>query len=328
MRKAENNCRVEGRVYEHDLQLKTVQNKESANYGKEFIGGTLDIATDDECLNIVKVNFTYVVPTFPAKNGKPERPNETYSVLKRIIESGKTVLVDGKDAATMVRVSTSLALNDFYTNRDGQEVLVSSQRCDGGFVSIINKLGDPKTRSTFSCDMLINGTEFVEKDEERRIAEDFLKVKGAVFNFRNDLLPVTFIVKNPDGIKYFEGLDASVENMSFTKVWGIIRSENIVESSKVESAFGEAAVREYTRSVKEWIITGTSSPDKMYEVVGDGEDSSQGISTTEIRDAVAKRNVDLAEIKKRADEYRASREAAAAVPAANASAAAAGSFNF
>ena len=48
MRKAENNCRVEGRVYEHDLQLKTVQNKESANYGKEFIGGTLDIATDDE----------------------------------------------------------------------------------------------------------------------------------------------------------------------------------------------------------------------------------------------------------------------------------------
>ena len=47
---------------------------------------------------------------------------------------------------------------------------------------------------------------------------------------------------------------------------------------------------------------------------------------TEIRDAVAKRNVDLAEIKKRADEYRASREAAA--PAVNASAAAAGSFNF
>ena len=327
MRKTENNCRVEGRVYEHDLQVKTVQNKESANYGKEFIGGTLDIATDDECLNIVKVNFTYVVPIFPAKNGKPERPNETYSVLKRIIESGKTVLVDGKDAATMVRVSTSLALNDFYTNRDGQEVLVSSQRCDGGFVSIINKLGDPKTRSTFSCDMLINGTEFVEKDEERRIAEDFLKVKGAVFNFRNDLLPVTFIVKNPDGIKYFEGLDASVENMSFTKVWGIIRSENIVESSKVESAFGEAAVREYTRSVKEWIITGTSSPDKMYEVVGDGEDSSQGISTTEIRDAVAKRNVDLAEIKKRADEYRASR-AAAATTTANSVAAAAGSFNF
>ena len=69
MRKPINKEHVEGRVYEHNLAIKTVQNKDSANFGKEFINGTLDIATDDECLNIVTINFTYVTET-TAKGAK------------------------------------------------------------------------------------------------------------------------------------------------------------------------------------------------------------------------------------------------------------------
>ena len=60
MRKTLNKEHIEGRIYEHNLAVKKVQNKESSNYGKDFIGGTLDIATDDGCLNIVTVTFTYV----------------------------------------------------------------------------------------------------------------------------------------------------------------------------------------------------------------------------------------------------------------------------
>ena len=80
MRKAANKVHVEGRVYEHNLTIKTVQNTSSANFGKEFINGSLDIATDDACTNIVTVNFTYVTE-FTAKNTK----NETYATLKNII---------------------------------------------------------------------------------------------------------------------------------------------------------------------------------------------------------------------------------------------------
>ena len=59
--KMTNEITLFGRVYQHSLELKTVQNKESANFGKEFITGSIDIATDDEALNIVPVHFTYVV---------------------------------------------------------------------------------------------------------------------------------------------------------------------------------------------------------------------------------------------------------------------------
>lgn len=314
MKKPINREHIEGYVYEHNLAIKTVQNKESKNYGKEFINGTLDIQTDEAGLNVVTVNFTYVTEV-TSKGTK----NETYTTLKNIIENGKTVLVDGKDAATMVRIDTALGLNDFYTSRNGEETLVSAKRNDGGFVHATNKLGEEDIRNTFEFDMLINGTRLVEADEEKHIDADYLIVKGAVFNFRNAILPVELVVKNAGGIKYFESLDASSSNLVFTKVWGKIESQTIVDRREEESAFGDAAVKEYTRTVREWVITGAAK--ETYEI-GDEKD---GITADEIKTAMADREVYLADVKKRADEYQASK--AASAPAAGATAAA-GGFNF
>ena len=80
MRKALNRERVEGRIYQHNLVIKTVQNQTSANYGKEFISGNLEVAVDEEGLNVIPVHFTYVVET--TSSGAK---NATYSNLKKII---------------------------------------------------------------------------------------------------------------------------------------------------------------------------------------------------------------------------------------------------
>lgn len=301
MKKPINREKISGRLYDiSQLAIKTVQNSESENFGKEFIGGSIDIATDDDCLNIVTVYFTYVPPTY--KSGKV---NNTYGVLKNLIENGKTILTDGADEATLVQVDASLSLNDFYTTRNGEEVLVSAKRNNGSFANIVNKLGDADIRSTFECDVLINGTQYVEADEERHIAQDYLIVKGAVFDFRGAILPVEFVVKNQGGIKYFESLDASPKNLIFTKVWGQINSKTIVDRREEESAFGEPAVKEYTHPVREWVITGTSKPDAVYEI----GDEKGGITEDEIKKALADREVYLADVKKKADEYQASKNA-------------------
>lgn len=318
MRKTINKEHIEGRVYEHNLAVKKVQNTASANFGKEFIGGTLDIATDDDCTNIVTVNFTYVTE-FTSKQTK----NETYTTLKNIIENGKTVLIDGPEVATMVRIDTALGLNDFYTNRNGEETLVSAKRNDGGFVHSTNKLSDEAARNTFEVDMLINGTKYIEKDEEKHIENDYLIIKGAVFNFRNEILPVEFYCYNPAGIRYFEGLDASETNLIFTKVWGNIVT-NVVKYQKTEeSAFGEPVVKDYSRTSKEWVVTGAAQENY---VIGDDKN---GITEDEIRKALADREIHLAEVKKRADEYRASQAATNKAPAVAAGISAAqGAFNF
>ena len=319
-----NKERIEGRIYEHNLSLKQVQNKESKNFGKDFIQGTIDVATDDDCLNIVTVHFTYVAPVY--NSGKP---NNTFSVLKNIIENGKSILVDGKDNATLVRVDASLGLNDFYTNRNGEETLVSAKRNAGSFVNIIessSKLSPENQRNTFEADMLITGTEYVEADEEKNIKEDYLKVKGYVFDFRQAILPVEFTVKNSGGIKYFESLDASKENPTFTKVWGNINTQTITTKKEEESAFGEPTITEYSRTIREWVINGTSKADSVYPI-GDAE---AGITGEDVKKALADREVYLADVKKRNDEYQATKSAGGAAAAATVATAnaKAGGFNF
>ena len=320
MRKTLNKVTLAGRVYESNIALKTVQDQSKESYGTEFINGTLDIATDDECLNIVQVHFTYVTAT--TKAGKK---NATFGVLKDIIDSGKTVVADGKDEATCVKVDTALDLNDFYTSRNGEEVLVSAKRCEGGFVSKVATL--PEERDRFEVDMIINGTKVVEADEEKNIPADYLVIKGAVFDFRGAIKPVEFVVKSAGGIKYFESLEASPSNPTFTKVWGTIVSTTIVTRKEEESAFGEPVVKEYTRTTKEWIVTGTSKAEAVYPI-GDEKD---GVTAEELKKALADREVYLADVKKRADEWAASKNAAAdkEVPFGNTAAPAAeGGFNF
>ena len=319
MRRTINKERVEGRVYDmSQLALKTVQNSESKHFGEEFIGGSIDIATDDDCLNIVTVYFTFVQPTY--NSGKV---NSTFGVLKNLIDSGKSVLTDGKDNATMIRIDAALGLNDFYTSRNGEETLVSAKRNMGSFANIVSKLSEEDARNTFECDMLINGTRVVEANEERNIPEDYLIVKGAVFNFKNEILPVEFTVRNKGGMKYFESLDASPSNPTFTKVWGKINSETIVDRREEESAFGEPSVKEYSKTIREWVITGTSKPDSVYEI----GDSEHGITEEDLKKAMADREIYLAGVKKKNDDFQAAKNTGNASTAASAPAAQ-GGFNF
>ena len=296
MRKPENKEHIEGRLYQHSLELKTVQNSQSANFGKQFIAGNVDIATDEDGLNVIPVHFTYVTEE-TAKGDK----NRTFGVLKQIIDGAATWLADGKDAALKVKVDTALALNDFYT-QDG--TLVSVKKNEGGFVSVINgELSLENERNTFTVDMLITGVNRTEKDEEKNINEDFVTVRGAIFNFRNELLPVDFLVRNIDGMKYFEDLEVSGAAPIYTKVWGRINCGTILNEVKEDSAFGESAVRTYERKIREWVITGTA---KVPYDFGD----ENILTVAEVTKAQQDREVMLAETKKRSEEYRANKSTA------------------
>lgn len=318
MKYKQNSERIEGRIYQHDLAIKTVQNQSSQNFGKEFIAGTLEVAVDDAGLNVIPVHFTYV--TEVTSKGQT---NRTFTVLKKIIDEGKTIVTDGMDEATKVRIDTALALNDFYTNDDS---LVSIKTNEGGFVTIINELSGENERNTFSADMVITGVTRIEADEEKNIKEDYVTVKGAIFNFRGDLLPLEFIVKNAGGMKYFEDLGASNSEPVYTKVWGRINCETKTTIVEEESAFGEAAVKKYERKTKEWVITGTA---KVPYEFGDEEI----LTGEELTKAMQAREVMLADIKKRSEEYKAQKAAGNIDSAHKAQtgakpAAKAGTFNF
>ena len=306
-----NQTHIEGILYEHDLTLKE-SGENSKNPGTKFISGTISIATDDAMTNIVPVHFTYVTATFGS--GKP---NDTFTTLTNIINGTfGSYMKDGADKAVKLRIDSALGLNEFYTDRNGKEELVSAKRNEGGFVHKVDTLDeDEKVRNTFKADMVITSVKHIDADDEKNLPEKCI-VKGAIFDFRKSLLPIEFSATNPNAMRYFESLEASQKNPVFTCVWGRQVSEVVVRQIVTESAFGEDEVREVKNTRRDFVITGAAKEPYVW-------DDESSITAAELNEAIQKREVDLAAMKKRQDEYKASRNAApkAAAPTQ-------GGFNF
>lgn len=288
---------IEGRLYQYDLSIKTVQNKESKNYGTEFISGTLDIATDEEGLNVISVHYTYVTPV--TGNGKT---NFTYTLLKQIHDGGKAWVTDGKDEAMKLRLTPALALNDFY-NANGE--LVAAKRNEGGFVSVVRgELSPIEQRNRFDFDMVITRVTHVDATENY---EEYLKIGGAIFDFRGALLPVELVCRMPAAFNYFDSIEASAKNPVFTQVKGAIVSTTIQHKIEEPSAFGTVLVRTVPRNIKEYAIDWVRPVEYEFGY----EDT---ITAEELKKAMQDREVYLADVKKRHDEYLASRNNSTAAP--------------
>lgn len=313
MKKMINNTHIAGTVYQHSLELK-VSGPESKNPGTQFITGTIEVATDNAGVNIVPVHFTYVTPVF-AKSGKT---NETFNTLKNFIDNVyKTVMKDGAEAATKVRIDSSIDLNEFYSDRNGKEEFISVKRNEGGFVHVVGVLDEEENlRNRFDCDIVITNVRMLEGDEEKK-TDDKVIIKGAIFNFRNEILPVEFSVTNPGAMEYFMNLGASQSTPVFTRIKGAQISETITRTITEESAFGAPSVREVKNTRKDFVIDWAKA--ETYEW-----DDDSTITAVEFKECISKREVTLAELKQRNEAYKASKAQAGNAIATPAT----GTFNF
>ena len=288
MKKMNNTETIQGRIFNHTLSIKQVKNKESANFGQDFINGTINVAIDEDGLSVIPVEYRFV-----KKTTSKGAPNKTYTTLMNIITDGKTWETDGKDAATKVKITASLGVNDFV-NKDNE--ITSYKINAGSFIDIVTKLPEiDKERHSFTVDILMTKATLKEADGER-IKEDYLVIKGAVFDFRGTLMPVELVVRNKNGIDAFQSLEPSNSNPVLNKVWGIINFHSETETKVEETLFGEQNVTTYTKENKEWLITGANP--EPYDF---GDEAV--LTVEEVQKASQEREVYLAEVRKKHDDY-------------------------
>ena len=109
-------------------------------------------------------------------------------------------------------------------------------------------------------------------------------------------MPIEFSVTNPSGMDYFTGLGATSTNPVFTCVWGRQLSQTIRREITTESAFGEPEVRVVNSTRKDWVVTGCNPIPYDWDA-------------EELTEMMANREVYLASIKQRQDEYKAQKAA-------------------
>lgn len=292
-----NKTHIEGYLYESTLEEK-IAGDNAANPGSKYISGKVSVQVDVD--NIITVDI------FESEYTKAKAKNKKYDTLKNLIES-KTIVTDGENAAR-VRIDSALSVNDWY-RPDGE--LITSLRNFNGFIHIItdNKF---TPSATFEVDMLITSvTDSMTKMEDGTLEPDgSLVVNGYIFDFANRIMPAKLSVENANGVKYFRDLEPN----TFTKVWGNMVTHTTTSTKVEESAFGDDKVIEYTNSKKKYVITGTNKDPYLF-----GE--ADILTVDEVKEAIAARNVALADAKARSEKANAASGAGtvtnAAAPSAN-----------
>lgn len=289
--KMNNEVILQGYLFDHDLVKGKVQNKESKNFGKDFIRGTISIATDAEGLNVVQVTYRYT----PAVTSTGA-PSGTYQTLENIINNNSTWAKSGKEGAMKVRAVSAIALNDYYP--EGSEEIVSTQRAEGGFLNAVNVPEEELFENKFNVDMLITGISDIVDEDEHLMG---ISLRGATFNFKKAILPISVSVKDEQGIEYFRSLDPSPTEPVFTNVFGSIINTTVVHTETQESKWGQAYVNTTRKTFREYLAKG-SSP-----CVYDFGDENV-LTIEEVETAITDRNVYLAEKKASDIAYRESRK--------------------
>ena len=279
MRNFKNTVHVEGYVFGHTLEKRT-----SAK-GIEYIRGDIQVAVDENAMNVVSVSYIYETETFSSGTA-----NSKWPILMKLIDGGATYQNDGKEAMK-VRIDSAIGINDFI-GRDGN--MVSAKRAEGGFIHEV--MGHPNFGASFDVDMLIANA--AEKEVED--GDDYLTIRGYVFNFRNDLVPVEFNVRDKGGIKYFQDADISNSNPMLTNLWGNIVSTTIETKQEVESAWGAPIVNVSTRTLRSWDIVGCAvNPMDVWD--------ESTITQVEFKEKMDVRQKHLAEVKQRYEDYQANK---------------------
>lgn len=295
MTKLNNKINVEGYLYEHKLEVKTT-GENSKNPGTDYITGTISIATDAGCLNIVPIHYTYVVPFFPAKDGKPPKANRNHAILTKILNKElKTVVEFGVEEAAILHVDSALDTNEWY-NAEKDE-FITSNRNEGGFITEKTMISDIDiVRNHFETDVVIGNVSHREADEDKKI-EECAVIKAYVFNFRGEALPFTFYAYKPGAIAYFEDLGASSNNPVFTKIWGNVENTTTVVQKITESAFGDPEIREYKNSKREYVVTGAAVEPYIW-------DSEETMLASAFQQKLSDREVKLATLKSEAQKAK------------------------
>lgn len=304
-----NKCNVEGYIFSiednrgYNKLTKAETGVNSKNPGTPYIRGVINVATDSEGLNVVPVYFTYVTEFY----GKSGKTNDTYKNLAQIIEADangtlKTFANSGTDAMK-VRIDGDIEIND-WMDREGN--MVASKRIRGSFCHFVESATRLNARATFDADMLISNV--VVREVEN--GNDYMQLNGYVFNFRGDLLPVSFNVDTPEGIAYFEQQDISNANPMITNLWGDLVTSVINSGKTVESAFGGPKVEATTRTLSSWTIAGCS-PEPMEF------DDEMTITKAELKEKLMERESRVAAEKARIEERNNSKGGQSAFPAAS-----------
>ena len=287
LKQAEAIFEVIGIISEMNLKVNT------DTEGKEYIGGTVKIKTDETNTVVTDVKVNKVT-----KDGKE---NKTYDGWLRRMAEYKSIADVGVDEATIVHIKKGQLRPNKYINKEtGREV--QGVRYSANFMNKVDRTytEDGKLDITFKAEFHVTGyiqsiiDEFNKEEETGRL---ILNLQVPTFN---SIEPLKLIVPEnlADAVKDMWEMGATVD------VDGKIINRAIVTEKVIKRAIGDDLHETSTEYVNELLMTGGS---EAYE-------EEFAYKEEAIRKAMADKQIALDEAKAKVEEAKKKGKNNSAVP--------------
>ena len=242
LRQGANDVRIVGRLNEIDLK-----ENDSRKDNRHYISGRVNFLVEHTVSGQSELEII-PVRVFAFEKTNAGNPNPAYENAYEIMTKGTSVAAtgDATKADTYEVTSARLQENSFISRED---TIVSYPEINGSFFRKMRP-GDKPESATFEAEIVIaNMTdEIIDEMPTGRLVID-----GLVIQYNGKPDKIRFIVENKNAIDY---ISQNWQIEDTVRISGKIRfhAETVEVQSAATSGFGEAPVRERTRTVREFVI--------------------------------------------------------------------------
>lgn len=281
LREAENKVKIEGILAENDLKYVSYQRN---GVPMEAVGGTIKVLVERE-VNGVPTTYEVPVAMFSnkyIKNGdKAGQINPAYTNIEEVMNNYKSIAATGsKDLADKIRLSAArIKMNEFY-GRDGK--LIATPRVNASFVNRV--IGEFKPEANFVVEMVLSEVKRVCDVDGVEVTPTKLELTGIIPIYGGKVDVIKFYTSNPNAVSYIE---TNWETGHSYRCSGRLNFTSETRTVREEVDFGEPIEKSRTISLQELVITSGAAIDENFE-----------FDISDIKDAMAARNIYLEELKK------------------------------
>ena len=273
MKQATNVLNVAGILNEIDLQERQDRS------GRDYISGKVYFLVD-QVFGGKTEHEELQVDVFAYKKTSSGKDNPAYKSAKDLMENAVSVAACGSpNGADSYRIGGGRITSNSFTTPDGRNVTYYPMQA-----SFFNKInGDYTADASFETEIYI--TNMKPEVDREGIPTGRMIISGAIVGYNDRIDVVPFVVEDPKAVAHIEnnwGVGDTV------RIYGKSRSTvEIVTRAANEDVFGEAPVREYKNTKKEYVITSGSSTPYDSEMAYAEEDINMAMAAMKAKASAA-----------------------------------------
>lgn len=250
---------------------------------KKYVAGEVVVRVEEKGeISEIPVSF------ISADKKKDGTANQNYARLQQLKEYN-SIASAGEENATRVQIRGAKMNENLFMPQNGTEV-ISTARINSNFFTKVNATAFKPEAKFRVIGKLLQIVDEQKSEDGEMVDTGRLVIRAALVGYADKTEVIKFIVEEPTAISFIK---ANWKEGDTVQMGGRLRYTNETVEQEIESGFGEAEVRTFTRRTREFLIERGSA---------EGLDEENSYNDDDIKAALAQRKERMEQVKQQAQQ--------------------------